>query len=661
MPILPFGSWPSPITADLVVANAVSIGELGIGTSDVWWSELRPDEGGRVVVVRHRPGGQDLDTVPATFSVRTRVHEYGGGAWWLHDDSLFAVNWSDQRIYRIDADSVPMVLTPEPEHPSGARYADGRVTADGRWVVCVRELHGDEGAEPRNEIVAIDAHVGGDPQVLVTGPDFVSFPRPSPDGRHLCWTQWNHPLMPWDGTELWCAALIDDADRITLDSPRRLAGGEDESIFQPTWAADGGVLFVSDRSDWWNLYRIGADRLDDPAPGSGVELVGRVDGEIGVPQWVFDQSRYAELADGRIVCAFMRDGLDHLGVIEPGGGEVVELRTPYTSFASVQRFGDGAALVAASPTSESVVAIVDVSHDLSESTLAVIRPARDLGLDPRVLARPEPISFTTGGGSERAHALFYPPTNPEADGPDDERPPLVVLSHGGPTSAARPQLNLAVQYFTSRGFAVVDVNYRGSTGYGRRFRRALDDAWGIADVDDCIGAAMHLVERGDADVDRLAIRGGSAGGYTTLCALTFHDLFTVGATLYGVADLEALARDTHKFESRYLDGLVGAYPERQDVYVERSPIHHTDRLQCPLIIFQGLEDVIVPPSQAEMMVEALRRKGLPFAYLAFEGEQHGFRQAANIKRVVEAELSFYARIFGIDLSAPVPEVPIENL
>jgi dipeptidyl aminopeptidase/acylaminoacyl peptidase len=657
MPNLPYGSWPSPITADLIVEQSVSISEVAVGTDDVWWAELRPQEAGRVAIVRHRPGGQSREVLPPAFSARTRVHEYGGGAWWLHDDSLFVANWADQRLYRFDVDSAPKVLTPESDTPAGARYADGRVTIDGRWVVCVRELH-TVGAEPRNEIVAIEAHDGSDPVVLVSGPDFVSFPRPSPDGLHLSWTQWNHPNMPWDGTELWLADLVDDTGGIRIAGPRRIAGGDAESIFQPSWTARGDLLFVSDRTDWWNLYRIGAERLELGGP---VEAVAPIDAEIGVPQWVFDQSRYAELADGRILCAYARDGFDHLGVIEPGTHEVTELSTPFTSFASLSKFADGAVFVAASPTSEPVVAVVDLGPGSAEPTFAIVRPARDLGLDAAWLSVPRPITFATTPADQTAHALYYPPTNPEVSAPDDERAPLVVLSHGGPTSAARPQLNLAVQYFTSRGLGAVDVNYRGSTGYGRRYRRALDDAWGIADVDDCVAAAQHLVDGGDGDGDRLAIRGGSAGGFTTLCALTFRDVFAVGASLYGVADLEALARDTHKFESRYLDNLIGPYPEARAVYVERSPIYSTEQLDCPVIIFQGLEDEIVPPAQAEMMVAALRRKGVPYAYLAFEGEQHGFRRAANIKRVVEAELYFYSRILGFDLAEPVESVPIENL
>lgn len=657
MTVLRHGSWPSPITADLLVQQAVSLGEVRSGISDLWWSELRPSEAGRVAIVRLRPGGEPRDVLPADLSARTRVHEYGGGAWWLHDDSLFVANWTDQRLYRIEPDRAPKALTPEPPIAAGARYADGHTTIDGRWVLCVRELHGTSGGEPTNEIVAIDAHEGGEPVVLVTGADFVSSPQPSPDGRLVCWTQWNHPDMPWDAAELWVADVVDDPEHIRIDRPRRLAGGAGESIFQPSWSSAGDLLFVSDRTDWWNLYRIdgAADLVADPV------ALAPVDAEIGVPQWVFDQSRYTELRDGRILCAYTHDGLDHLGVVEKGRAEVLPLTTGYTAFSSIRPFGSGAVLIAASPTSEPVVAVVDLPVGADTPTLAPVRPARDLGLDPSWWSQPRPISFPTVPVTDRAHALYYPPTNPDVDAPTDDRPPLVVLSHGGPTSAARPQLNLGVQYLTSRGFGVVDVNYRGSTGYGRAYRDALRESWGIKDVDDCVAATRHLVEMGEVDGSRLAIRGGSAGGFTTLCALTFRDDFAVGASLYGVADLEALASDTHKFEARYLDGLVGPYPEARDVYLERSPVHHTDQLDCPVILFQGLEDQIVPPSQAEAMVDALRRKGVPFAYLAFEGEQHGFRQAAHIKRVVEAELSFYGQIFGFEPAGEVEAVLIENL
>jgi dipeptidyl aminopeptidase/acylaminoacyl peptidase len=653
---LPFGSWPSPISSSLIVDASTSVGEVHVGTDDVWWSELRPHESGRVVVVRHRPGGGTVDVVPEGFSVRTRTHEYGGGAWWVHADTLFFANWSDQRLYRCDFGSAPRPLTPEPSAPCGARYADGRVTPDGRWVICVRELEGGEG-EPVNEIVAVDAHDGGEPRVLVAGPDFVSFPRVSPDGVSLCWTQWNHPDMPWDSTELWVADVIDATDEIELSRRRRLAGGPGESVTQPCWASDGSLLFISDRTDWWNLYRLSASQAHEGAPGEP-EPLAPMEAEVGVPQWVFDQSRYAILDDGRILCAYASDGLDHLGLISGGADEFLTLESPYTAISSVRPFGRGAVVIAASPTSEPTVVALGV--DGNEVDTAVLRPTRDLGLDLAYFSSPAAVECEPSPGVT-AHALLYRPTNPAVVGPPSQAPPLVVIVHGGPTSAARPQLNLTVQYWTSRGFAVVDVNYRGSTGYGRRYREALRGQWGVADVADCVAVARHLVDLGEAAPDQLAIRGGSAGGYTTLCALVFHDAFTAGASLYGVTDLEALAHDTHKFESRYLDGLVGPYPAARDRYVERSPIHHTEGLSCPLIIFQGLEDEIVPPSQAEMLVEAMRAKALPFAYLAFPGEQHGFRRAETIQRVLEAELYFYARVFGFTLADDLPPVDIENL
>ncbi|WP_208026951.1 S9 family peptidase [Rhabdothermincola sediminis] len=662
--LLPYGSWPSPISAGLIVEHAVSIGEVAVGTDDVWWSELRPQEGGRVAVVRHRPGGEQLDVLPEGWSARTRVHEYGGGAWWLHDDALFFANWADQRLYRLDGHGSPRPLTPEPPRPGADRYADGRVTVDGRFVVCVRERHRD-GAEPVNELVALDAHDGGEPAVLVSGPDFVSFPRLSPDGRRLCWTQWNHPDMPWDATELWVAELEERSGSLALAGARPVAGGPGESIFQPEWVADGSLLFASDRNDWWNLYRLPAAHLDattDSGSPPEAEAVVVVDGDIGVPQWVFGLSRYAPLADGRLLVACARDGVDHLLVAEQtaGGWVTHPLDTPFTAISAVHAFGEGAVLVGASFTVEPSVVVASIPAGGGSIDVAHLRPPRRLGVDERWFSVPEPVTFPTADG-EQAHALLYRPTNLEVRAPDGERPPLVVISHGGPTAAARPQLNLTIQYWTSRGLAVADVNYRGSSGYGRRYREALAGRWGIADVEDCTAVASFLAARGDVAADRLAIRGSSAGGFTTLCALAFHDVFDAGASLYGVSDLEALARDTHKFESRYLDRLVGPYPAARDRYVERSPIHHADRIGCPVIVFQGLEDEIVPPDQAEVLVAALRAKGLPVAYLAFEGEQHGFRRAETIERVLEAELYFYGRVLGFDLADPVEPVEIENL
>ena len=556
----------------------------------------------------------------------------------------------------------------------GDRYADGRPTADGRWWVCVRERHTDGGAEPVNELVGVELRPTGPPRepiVLATGNDFVAAPRLSRDGRVVAFLRWNHPDMPWDGTELCVAAIDDGPDRqedLSAGPAVVVAGGRDESITQPEWATDGSLVFVSDRTNWWNLCRLSAEQVAAAVaagPGSAppvADEVAPIEAEIGAPHWVFDQSRYALLPDGRILVAFFRDGLDHLGVVPVGGGAVVPVASDITAWSSLRAFGNGAVAVGASPLSEATVFALDVPADpAADGTTpvghAVLRPSRDLGIEPEWFSRPEPILFATTG-DRFAHGLHYPPTSPTTVGPDGEAPPLVVMIHGGPTSAARPQLNLGIQFWTSRGFAVVDVNYGGSTGYGRSYRRRLIGEWGIVDVDDCVGATRYLVDHGHADRDKLIIRGGSAGGFTTLAALTFREVFAAGCSMYGVADLEALARDTHKFEARYLDSLVGPYPGRRDIYEERSPIHHTDELECPTLVLQGLEDEIVPPAQSEMIVAALAEKGVPHAYLAFEGEQHGFRRAETIVRALEAEASFYAQVLGFELADDIEPIEI---
>jgi dipeptidyl aminopeptidase/acylaminoacyl peptidase len=609
--VLPFGSWPTPITSDLVVQASVSLGGVAVDGDDVWWSEQRPDESGRTVIVRN-----GVDVLPPPWNARTRVHEYGGGSWWVAEGTLWFTHWDDQRVYRFrpDDDSEPEAVTPEPAVGGGLRYTDGVVDRRDGAVVCVRERHAAAGGEAVNEIVRLPD------EVLVSGPDFVSDPRVGADGR-LCWIQWHHPDMPWDGTELCVDGTV-------------VAGGREESLFQPTWGPDGSLYVVSDRTGWWNLYRLG--------DGGALEPVVEIDAEIGVPQWVFGQKRYAVLDDGRIVFAYQRDGFDHLAVRTPDGA-VDEVDQPFTAVSSVVARGAGVVFVGASPTSDQAV----VSLGLETSAIDELRPPRDLGVEPAWLSTPRSIDFPTAGGAT-AHALFYPPTNPECSGPPDARPPLVVVIHGGPTAAARPMLQLGIQYWTSRGFAVADVNYRGSTGYGRAYRDALKGRWGVADVDDCVACAAWLAEQGLVDGKRLAIRGGSAGGYTTLAALAFRDVFSAGASHYGVADLEALATETHKFESRYLDGLVGPYPAARDVYVERSPIHHAERIDRPLIVFQGLEDEVVPPNQAEMIVEAVRANGVPVEYVPFEGEQHGFRRAENIRTALDRELAFYGRVFRFD-------------
>jgi dipeptidyl aminopeptidase/acylaminoacyl peptidase len=671
-----YGSWTTPITSELVVRAAAVLGAVAVEGDQVWWSELRPGEGGRTQIVHKLGDGPAVDLLPAGFNARTAVHEYGGGAWWARGHSLWFANWDDQRLYRLTGRAMPIPVTPEPEAPRGDRWADGVVDESGRWIVVVREHHapGATPAEVVNELVALDGNGDLEPRGLVSGPDFVSDPRLSPDGGRLSWLQWNHPDMPWDGSELLVAPVEWDATGPQLGRPAIVAGrphrapggtGDGESVFQPRWHRDGSLWFVSDRTGWGNLYRWVPDD-----GGGEVEPRVQMEGEIGMPQWVFGQSRYAFLDDGRVVFAYQSDGLDHLAVESPDGSSG-DLDVPYTAIASLEAAGDAVVFIGASAVAEPAVVRVplvpagDEPGGAKAGAPEVVRPPRDLGIDVAWFSVPEPIAFPTSGG-RTAHALFYPPTNPQAAGTGDgggDKPPLLVLIHGGPTAAARPMLQLGIQYWTSRGLAVVDVNYGGSTGYGRAYLRQLDDNWGIIDLDDCVAAARWLADRGRVDPDRLAIRGGSAGGYTTLAALAFRDTFAAGASHFGVADLEALATETHKFESRYLDGLIGPYPERRDIYVERSPIHHVEGIDRPLIVLQGLEDEVVPPNQAEMIVDALRRRGVAVAYLTFEGEQHGFRQAANIRRALDAELSFYGQVFGFDLppGEGIEPVTVENL
>jgi dipeptidyl aminopeptidase/acylaminoacyl peptidase len=645
----PHGSWPTPITSELVTAAAVRLGEVRVDAEDVVWAEGRPAEGGRTQLVRRTPDGTTTDLLPDGMNARTAVHEYGGAAWWVRDGVVWFANWADQRLYRLPPGGAPQPITPEPAAARADRYADGDVAPDGATIVCVRERHADgSAADVRNEVVRLAAHGPSEPEVLVSGPDFVAAPRLSPDGSTLAWLQWDHPSMPWDDTLLVVRDLASGEETV-------VAGGPGESVLEPRFEPDGSLLFLSDRSDWWNLYRW--------TPGADIAPVVRVDAEIGEPAWLFGSARYARLDDGRVVFARWRAGRDGLAVRETDG-TLTDLDVPFSAIAAVRAAGPGAVVVVAgSPTAEPGVHRVDVATAAVET----LRPPRDLGLDPTQFSVPEHITFASVDGSgapRKAHAQFYPPASADSRGPEGERPPLLVQIHGGPTGAALPVLSLGVQYWTSRGFAVVDVDYGGSTGYGRAYRQELLGEWGVIDVADCLAAARHLAEQGRVDGNRLCIRGGSAGGFTTLAALARDDTpFAAGADHFGVADLEALAAETHKFESRYLDRLVGPYPQARDVYVDRSPIHHVERFTRPLIVLQGAEDAIVPPAQSERIVDALRARGTPVAYLLFEGEQHGFRRAENIRRALDAELSFYAQVLGFELPTGegIEPVPIENI
>jgi len=640
----PYGSWKSPITSSLLTSSGIGFSELRFSGGDLYWLESRPDEAGRVAVVRWRSEGEISDAIPPAFNARTRVHEYGGGAYFVHDKTIFFSNFKDQRLCRHELNGQPLAITPEPASPGSLRYADGRVTPDGKIVICVRERH-EEGQQVINELVAIPSDGSSEPRIIVEGYDFYSFPRIRRDGKYLAWTCWRHPQMPWDGTELWVGALNQNG---SLSETRQIAGSAAESIFQPEWSPDGTLYFISDRTGWWNLY---AERAGKIMP------VFEIEAEIGVPQWLFGYSRYAFLSNERVACIYDNHGLDHLAIVDSRSNKIEVLPVPYTAYGSITSDEDQTLFFSgASSTMAAEVGAID----LRENRRRVLKQSMNVEMDQGYISAPESIEFPTAHGL-KSYALFYAPKNKDFVAPTSERPPLLVISHGGPTSASTSALRLAIQYWTSRGIAVVDVNYGGSSGYGRPYRDRLKGQWGIVDVEDCINAARYLEQRGFVDGKRLMIRGGSAGGYTTLCALVFHDVFAAGASYYGVADLEGLAIETHKFESHYEQGLVGAFPAAADLYRQRSPVHFADRLSCPVILLQGLEDKVVPPSQAETMIAALRSKHLPFAYVAFPTEGHGFREAENIRKSIEAELYFYSRIFGFPLADKVEPIKIENL
>lgn len=636
--IASFGSWKSPISSDLIVADTVRLGQVRICGNNVYWTEGRPKEEGRDVLVCSE-GSRCTDVTAAPHSVRTRANEYGGGSFLATSDFLFFCNNEDQRIYRLGADGAPQALTTS----NGLRYADAIFDASRRRLIAVREDHRGGDGEPSNTLVAIDLDSAQE-AVLQSGHDFFSSPRLSADGQTLAWISWDHPNMPWDGSELWQARIEADGN---LAEPQRIAGGTAESIFQPEWSAAGELHFISDRSGWWNLYRYRAGQVQALHPMAA---------EFGQAQWIFGMSTYGFDELDRIVCTYTQNGRAQLAILDPNNDRFEVVATPFQAITSLQ-VGDGfAAFIGGAPTiPESVVKL-----DLRTNECKILRSSSTITVPQDNLSVPEAIEFPTEGGLT-AHAFFYRPRNPAFQGAADQHPPLLVLNHGGPTAMTTATLSLSIQYWTSRGFAVVDINYGGSSGFGRAYRQRLNGQWGVVDVDDAVNAGRYLIQRGEVDGEKSAIRGSSAGGYTTLRALTFRHFFKAGASYYGVGDLTLLARDTHKFESHYLDSLVGPYPEQKQLYADRSPINFTDRLESALILFQGLKDKVVPPNQAQAMYDAVKAKGIPVAYLTFEQEQHGFRRAENIKRALDAELYFYAKVFGFVPADEIEAVHIENL
>jgi dipeptidyl aminopeptidase/acylaminoacyl peptidase len=625
----PYGSWKSPITSEMIASGTIRLEQIVLDGENIYWIEMRPAEGGRSVIVQCSPNGQRVDITPYPFNARTRVHEYGGAAFAVHDNVVYFSNFTDQRIYCHYPGNHPRPITPEGK----LRYADMIVDHNRDRLVCVCEDHSVVGHEPVNTLMSIDLHGCENSYVLVSGNDFYSSPRLSPDGSQLAWLTWDHPDMPWDRTLLWVGELNTEG---SLSQVEQVAGGPDESIFQPEWSPDGILYFISDRTDWWNLYR----RCEGL-----VEPIIEMEVEFGAPQWFFGMSTYAFLSADDIICTYNQKGTWKLATLDTGTKKLQSIKIPYTDITYLRARSDQVVFAAGAPTEP--VSILRL--DLYSKRLEVLRCSIDIVIDAGYLSIPREIEFPTEHG-KTAHAFFYPQRNQDHLAPPSERPMLLVMSHGGPTSIVSSKLDLMIQYWTSRGIAVMNVNYGGSTGYGRSYRQRLNGQWGVVDVEDCINGARYLVELGEVDGDRLIIRGASAGGYTTLCALTFRETFKAGASYYGVSDLEAMRNETHKFESKYLERLIGPYPECQDLYRKRSPINFVDHLSSPVIFFQGLEDKVVPPDQTEKMFRALRDRGLAVSYLPFEGEQHGFRRAENIKRALDAELSFYSKVFSFKLA-----------
>jgi dipeptidyl aminopeptidase/acylaminoacyl peptidase len=631
----PYGTWHSPLAAADLAGSAIALNYVAILEKTPYWVESRPAEGGRSVIVTSAGNGAVKELTPPGFNARTRVHEYGGTPYAIGRDALYFSNFTDQRLYAHRHGSEPVALT-----PAAYRYADYELDPTGKRLFCVREDHTGSG-EARNAIVVIDTATNGPGKVLFDGSDFVAYPRLSPDGRRLAWIAWNHPDMPWDATTLYVATLTDSG----LSDITAITRGAEESVSEPRWDGDGTLYFVSDRSNWWNLYR-----YRDGEVGSALAL----EAEISGPLWNLGQSSYALDGHGRAVVRYTIAARDKLGVVKLSSGKLTPLDLPFTSLSNIQLTGlDTAVAIAASPTEEAAL----VSIDLHAGGYRVLRAPGSLRLEKPFISIPEAIEFPTDAGLT-AHAFYYPPTNPDFTGLEGEKAPLIVKVHGGPTSHSKPELAMSIQYWTSRGFALLDVNHGGSTGFGRSFRQRLNDNWGVVDVRDVVAAARYLIEQGRVDGNRAAIRGGSAGGFTVLAALTFHDVFKAGANYYGVSDLEALAQDTHKFESRYLDRLVAPLPEGRAIYEARAHIRHLENFKAALITFQGSDDKVVPPSQSRAIVAALKAKGVPVAYVEFAGEQHGFRKAENIVRSLESELVFYGRVFGFKPDGALPPVTL---
>jgi dipeptidyl aminopeptidase/acylaminoacyl peptidase len=639
MRIAPYGSWASPVSVDQLIGSAVGLSAVQIDGPQLYWLESRPDQGGRTSLWRRLvAGGEPVEVTPPPAYVRDRVHEYGGGEYHVSGSIVVYSEFSDGRLYAVQGDGPAQPITPKSE----LRFGDIRVYPDRRLVLAVREDHSGAG-EPINTIVALDLD-GPNPDggvVLCRGADFYSTPELSASGR-LAWTEWNHPNMPWDSTTIMVGTLN---GRVITES-KAIAGGPEESAVQPRWV-DDKLIFASDRSNWWNLYLWSE---------AGAQPLCATDAEFCLAQWTLGQRSYAIIDDDHLLCTPNRSGERSIEILTISDGTLRPIADLGTT-ASCVDVADGryAAALLSYPDRPAAVAL----YDLDQQRWNTVCSSTEMIMDSTSVSLARLVSWTTEHGT--VYGYFYPPANSEFGAPPESRPPMITLSHGGPTAFSAADFKIAYQFWTSRGFAILDVNYSGSTGFGRAYRDRLKRGWGIVDVQDCIAGAVSMGTRQLADPARLAIRGGSAGGFTTLAALTSSQVFSAGISSFGIADLEALAKDTHKFEARYLDSLVGPYPEDRASYVDRSPINHLDRLSAPILLLQGTEDTVVPPQQAEMLADAARLKHLPVALIMFEGEGHGFRRAETIKASIEVQIYFLGRIFGFEPADRVSPIPIDNL
>ena len=626
----PYGTWKSPITGELIAGKTVSLNPLKIENNNFYWLESRPSESGRVVVMRQSEGKTEALT-PLGFNVRSRVHEYGGGAALITNGTIYFVDYDTQQIFCQKPNKIPYAITKS----INSRFSDMEFDCVRNRLICVQEDHSKDG-EPLNKLVAVNLR-SGIIEILDDEHDFVSSPRIDKKCNNLAWLTWDHPNMPWDGSTLWTSELSANG---LLKKKKIVAGSYEESIFQPEWIDKEKLIFVSDRSNWWNLYEY---------TDQNILSIYLDDAEYGLPQWAFGMSTYGITGDNSIIAARNQGGLCQLGIIRNSNFEVIDL--PYTDFVNICVNKNKVMFVGSSSTEVPQLVCLDISSGDYE----VLRYSSKVIIDTGYISEAIQLQFSTSEESI-SHAFYYKPKNLEYVASANELPPLIVRGHGGPTGFSSASLNLSIQFWTSRGFAVLDVNYRGSSGFGSKYRKALNGKWGVSDVDDMVNGALYLVKKGKVDKKRLIIRGGSAGGYTALAALTFRSLFSAGASHYGIGDLMSLSRDTHKFESRYLDTIIGKLPENENKYLERSPINYINQLRCPVIFLQGVDDKVVPPSQAESMVRALKSGGVPVSYLSFEGEGHGFRKDINIEKALIAELTFYGRIFNFE-----PDNVLENL